>query len=89
MDPKQTLSWKLPKAVATAAVRGNACTTDETTRMIGQMVRRELDVGVGEENKEAMILLGERVVYEVQKRWVEVEDALAKHMRGLHLHQRP
>ena len=46
------------------------------------MVRRELNVGTGEEDSDAMILLRERIVYEIQSRWIFAEDVLAKHVRG-------
>ena len=82
MDSSVTLSWKLPPTVAIAAIRGNRCTTDEMKKAIGRQVRREFSKGVGEEAGQAMVLLGERIVHELLRRWLEVEEILNLHLKG-------
>ena len=51
-------------------------------KTIGRMVRRELKVGAPEENPDAMILLAEKIIREVQKMLNANEEALHAHVAG-------
>ena len=56
--------------------------SDPMKRMIGQMTRRQLKTGAGEQDDAAMILLGERIIQEAQATFADAEEQLAKHVHG-------
>ena len=75
-------SWKLPRAVLIAAARGITNVSEEMKTTIGRMVRRQLKVGAPEEDHNAMILLAEKIIREVQKMMDVNREALHAHVAG-------
>ena len=81
-DWRDPAAWKLPRAVLIASVRGAANVSEDIKKVIGRIVRRELKVGAGEEDVNAMILLAEKIIRQVQKNMTANRDMLQAHVFG-------